>query len=102
MSSINYEQFTNEPDEESTSRNIEISVIDVPDYTDPALASPSFASHITEQNENRASGFDKYTDCFKSTALMIYVKCCGILVIVVHLALIAFYLSFWSNNHSHS
>lgn len=91
MPSINYERFTNEPDDESTF-NVGVSVIDVPNQT--VKAPPS----LLRQRTSQTSAFDKYTDCFKSTALSIYVKLCVFLVIVVHLALAAFGLIFWSSH----
>lgn len=93
MPFINYEQFTNEPNDE----NVGISVITIPDQ---AVDPP--ASLIVETNNNRAVNFDKYRDCFKSTAFpKMCAKLCIILVIVVHLALAAFVLIFW-NTHSHN
>ena len=92
MPSINYRRLWNEPDDEPA-ENIGVSVIAVPEDEPPSTPFRDTDSEPTQC-------FSKYNDCFKSTALAIYVKLCIVLVIVLHLALGALGLSYWYS-HSH-
>lgn len=92
MPSINYKRFRNEPDDEE---NIGISVIEVPEHR---VEPPSTFTTETDIEER---SFHKYSDCFKSTALTIYVKMCILLVVIVHLVLAMLGLRLWYT-HKHN
>lgn len=92
MPSINYRRLSNEPDDEPP-ENIGVSVIAVPEEEPPTTL-----FRDTDNEPTRC--FSEYNDCFKSTALTIYVKLCIVLVIVVHLALGGLVLGYWYP-HSH-